>query len=551
MSRTLAIALGLTVAYTGLATAQEAGPSFSCLNVKQPWAVAICSDQELARVEYGIAQSYQQLRDSLTGPIQLSFIDGQLNWLAFTKQKCGVPDGTTLSFGNVPPVAIGCLKSALTDRAAGLSTNNWQDLRAAFESSLDLNARAKFQQQLVAEGLYDGKPDGRFGPNMRRAIQASEKRHGLKQTAFVSSQLLTALGLSDIIPTGQQANTAPLTYQQAAAPALAASTGQQNNQQGSLRDYAGDWCTANDQNLTIKGNTLTFHNGKPSLIKLDGGNLFILGTESVFFIMKDANTLQQMFDDVEGDQWIRCAVLEASRSNSASTSVGQPSNVPPPQPTVTGGSACRSPNGAIVPLDTAACQSIGGQMVSTPTAIAPQQGGIQLVAPQPSYQQPTTPTGGPPPLMTAIQQTIVTFYDKYKTCSNQAQCTDLRFQRAEAFSRMGSTSIQNWPGKVYSLKTTDRGTLDIEIEITKSLYLQNCLWLTDSSVDSVIKRGDPIFRKAMNLSDGAEVIVSAQIRIPRNEEYKNRDFFAVEQDNERSAMQYPEICVEFTDIVAK
>ena len=221
------------------------------------------------------------------------------------------------------------------------------------------------------------------------------------------------------------------------------------------------------------------------------------------------------------------------------------------EPSINSPLQCRSPNGAIVPLDTAACQSIGGQMVSTPTAIAPQQGGIQLVAPQPSYQQPTTPTGGPPPLMTAIQQTIVTFYDKYKTCSNQAQCTDLRFQRAEAFSRMGSTSIQNWPGKVYSLKTTDRGTLDIEIEITKSLYLQNCLWLTDSSVDSVIKRGDPIFRKAMNLSDGAEVIVSAQIRIPRNEEYKNRDFFAVEQDNERSAMQYPEICVEFTDIVAK
>ena len=424
MSKTLALSLGLTVVYAGLAAAQEAGPSFSCVNVKQPWAVAICSDQELARVEYGIAQSYQQRRDSLTGPLQLAFIDGQLNWLAFTKQKCGVPDGATLSFGSVPPVAIGCLKSSLTDRAAGLSTNNWQDPRAAFESGLDLNARAKFQQQLVAEGLYDGKPDGRFGPNMRRAIQASEQKHGLKQTAFVSSQLLAALGLSDIIPAGPQSNIAPVTYQQAATPVLSASTTQQNNQQSSLRDFAGDWCTANDQNLTIKGNTLTFHNGKPSLIKLDAGNLFILGTESVFFMMKDPNTLQQMFDDVEGDQWIRCAVLEASRANLASANAVQPSNLSPPQPNLTGGATCRSPNGAMVPLDATACQSIGGQPIQVGGQASTDGGAARpavVTTPQPAPQVPPTSTHASffgandlPVISTTSQQNDARFQRDYK-----------------------------------------------------------------------------------------------------------------------------------------
>jgi len=313
MKRTFGLFLGLCIYWCGNAAAQQ-GPSFSCAGVKQPWAVVICSDTELSQHDLNIGQFYQQLRDRLTGGEQLSLIDNQLNWVALVKAQCNIPESGPLTSQQISYTSS-CAKDMFAKRSANLANGTWRDPNANFESGLDIETRSKVQQQLAIDGSYQGKPDGRFGPGMRKAIQLSELKHGMSTTGYVSPKLLSAIGLTIPLPTQSGSNT-----------------------------YLAQ--TPPNPGPSPAGGLSGCRSPNGAVVQLDSATCASIGGSSL----------------------------------SATVS-------------------CRSPNGSVVQLDAATCQSIGGQVatntptpaqVSRPIAVAPP------VAAPPPPPAPTPVQAQPP-----------------------------------------------------------------------------------------------------------------------------------------------------------
>ena len=180
-----------------LALAQQ-GPSFSCANVKQPWAVVICSDAGLSGLDLSIGEKYKAVRDTVAGNTLLAFIDNQLNWIAATKAECRIPETGSVEPRNTPSLA-GCLRARFSQRVAAFDNGSWADPRADYELGLDQTAREQVQGRLATLGHYKDKPDGRFGPGMRHVIAAAQRQFGLPQSGFVTGGLVGKLDLNFVV----------------------------------------------------------------------------------------------------------------------------------------------------------------------------------------------------------------------------------------------------------------------------------------------------------------------------------------------------------------
>jgi len=199
---------GAIVGFVLLAQSAQAqqGPSFSCANVRQPWAVVICSDAELSGLDSAIGEKYKAVRDTLVGNTLLAFIDNQLNWIATMKAECGFSETGPVETRNIPSLA-GCLWARFSQRITAFDNGSWADPRAAYELGLDQAAREQVQGRLAALGHYKDKPDGRFGPGMRHAIAAAQRQFGLPQSGFVTGALVGKLNLVVQAPALNQAVT--------------------------------------------------------------------------------------------------------------------------------------------------------------------------------------------------------------------------------------------------------------------------------------------------------------------------------------------------------
>lgn len=51
------------------------------------------------------------------------------------------------------------------------------------------------QERLAREGYYQGESDGTFGPEMRQALKAYQRSHGLSMTGYLDSETIEAMRL--------------------------------------------------------------------------------------------------------------------------------------------------------------------------------------------------------------------------------------------------------------------------------------------------------------------------------------------------------------------
>jgi peptidoglycan hydrolase-like protein with peptidoglycan-binding domain len=89
--------------------------------------------------------------------------------------------------------------AAAPSQAPMAATPSRASMSAGGMSSADMTAMQtrdlkQAQRTLKAEGLYKGKVDGKSGPLTIAAIQAFQKRHGLKQTGWLDQDTTRALG---------------------------------------------------------------------------------------------------------------------------------------------------------------------------------------------------------------------------------------------------------------------------------------------------------------------------------------------------------------------
>jgi peptidoglycan hydrolase-like protein with peptidoglycan-binding domain len=72
----------------------------------------------------------------------------------------------------------------------GAATGEFQNFRAGHLTRAGIK---QVQQQLRSEGLYNGRIDGRVGPEMRRAVAKFQRQNGLRQTARLDRNTLQRL----------------------------------------------------------------------------------------------------------------------------------------------------------------------------------------------------------------------------------------------------------------------------------------------------------------------------------------------------------------------
>ncbi len=169
--------------------------SFSCVNVKQPYAVAICSNEQLSSLDQIMGQRYQVMRDGLSGSTQLSFIDSQLNWVDAVKRQCNIPESGVLSDQQISTQSL-CLQQYFARRVTDIDNGVWLDNRASNEANLSLDERQQIQNILIKIGVYAGKADGRFGPGMRKSIASAQQKYGIAITGYVNAELLSKIGIN-------------------------------------------------------------------------------------------------------------------------------------------------------------------------------------------------------------------------------------------------------------------------------------------------------------------------------------------------------------------
>jgi peptidoglycan hydrolase-like protein with peptidoglycan-binding domain len=91
---------------------------------------------------------------------------------------------------------------------AGHTTASPQASSATAAASLSEEQIKQAQQKLKAEELYQGEIDGIAGPQTHDAIEAFQKKHGLKQTGSLDQETMNALGGGQTTGAGSSSPTA-------------------------------------------------------------------------------------------------------------------------------------------------------------------------------------------------------------------------------------------------------------------------------------------------------------------------------------------------------
>ena len=145
---------------------------------------------------------------------------------------------------------------------------------------------------------------------------------------------------------------------------------------------------------------------------------------------------------------------------------------------------------------------------------------------------------------------IESFIPGYNSADTEVRKTNVRFERKDAivqyFSRSGSLRFQEWVGEIRRLTTESDGKAHVSIKLKGSnTIIEN--WnnsLSDFSSDTMISRGDALYRSLMDVKDGDEVTVSGTFIV----EGGGQDYVREASVTEEGSMTSPEFIVRFSQI---